>query len=443
MPIDISTILALAAPASAVGLLSGATWFVRRHLHICEPDEILIFSGRTHATEDGRDVGFRVVQGGRAFSIPIIEKVDKMDMSLITVPMGIRGAYSEGGIPLNLHAIANVKVSDDPRLMGNAIERFLGHSRGEIARVAKETLEGHLRGVIATMTPEEVNEDRLKFAERLLDEAGEDLRRLGLQLDTLKIQHVSDERNYLDSIGRKRIAEIVRAAEVAESDAARAATEAEAAAKARGGVAKTRAKANVQKKANEVREIKAALDAEAKSEEERTAAAAKRARAEAEMELQRIRAELEQLRLTADVTLPAEVDRKVKQLIAAGEAAAIEAKGAAIAAAYGHVAQAFAELGPDAMDLVVVQHLDDIVDQVTQAATSLHADQVSLLDSGDGASVAAYAAAYPATVDALLSQVSSTLGVDIAGVLNGARRSSVTEPTPELPAPEAPTLDAA
>src|ERR1700759_844304 len=223
-------------------------------LKICRPNEILIFSGRKHQTEDGRLVGYRVVFGGRGVLIPVVETVSRMDVSLISVPIAVQGAYSEGGIPLNVHAIANIKVSTDRRYIGNAIERFLGKGRVEIARVVKETLEGHLRGVLATMTPEELNEDRLKFAKHLEMSAGPDLEKLGLELDVLKIQQVADDGNYLESIGRQRIAEILRTAEVAESDAARLAEQSEAAARARGEVAMTNAKASVQRKGNELRQ---------------------------------------------------------------------------------------------------------------------------------------------------------------------------------------------
>ena len=194
---------------------------LKRVLRVCKPNELLILSGRRRRDKDGRNVGFRVITGGRVWRIPLLERVDRMDITLVSVPMAISGAYSEGGIPLSVTAIANVKVSSDPEHVGNAVERFLGKRTDEIARVAKETLEGHLRGVLATMTPEEVNEDRLKFAERLGDEAGSDFAKLGLQLDTLKIQQVSDDRSYLDGIGRSRIAEIIREAVVAESNALR------------------------------------------------------------------------------------------------------------------------------------------------------------------------------------------------------------------------------
>ena len=85
--------------------------------------------------------------------------------------------------------------------------------------IAKETLEGNLRGVLATLTPEEVNQDKIKFAQSLLTEAEDDLRRLGLELDTLKIQDVSDDVDYLDSIGRKQSAEVQKNALIAEARA--------------------------------------------------------------------------------------------------------------------------------------------------------------------------------------------------------------------------------
>ncbi|HLU64868.1 MAG TPA: flotillin family protein [Kofleriaceae bacterium] len=398
---------------------------IKSLLYVCPPNHVLIFSGRTRVTEDGRKVGFRVVFGGRALRVPILEQVQAMSLTNISVPMSVSGAYSEGaegqlGIPLSVHAIANVKVSSDPRYIGNAIERFLGRDRQEIARVAKETLEGHLRGVLAKMTPEEVNEDRLKFAKSLGEEAEHDLEKLGLHLDTLKIQHVHDDRQYLESLGRKRIAEVIRAAEVAESNAQRAAQEAEAVARARGEVALTNAQANILRKENELRQIKAELDAAARSEEERATAAASAARAEAEKELQAIRGDLEQLRLAADVTIPADAARQVAEHEAAGHAATIEANGRAMAEALDLVAGAWRETGGKAMDMYVLQNLEEIFAQVASAARNLKVRHVNLIDSGSGDTLPAYVGAFPATVTELIGEISKAIGVDITRVMTGA-----------------------
>jgi len=391
----------------------------RTMLHICRPHEILVFSGRKRIAADGREVGFRVVHGGRGWRVPVIEAVRRMDTSNISVPMTLHGAYSEGGIPLTVHAVANVKVSTDPRYMGNAIERFLDVDRQEIGRVAKETLEGHLRGVLATMTPEEVNEDRLKFAKHLLASCEPDLQKMGLHLDTLKIQHVADDRNYLESIGRQRIAELVRTAEVAESDAVRAAQEAEAAANARAQVAATNAQAMIQQKQNELRQIRAELDGQAMVEEQKAEAAANQARAEAEKELQEIRGELEQLRLSADVTIPAEVERAVRELHAAGQAASIAADGEAMARSLAEVAAAWRESEGKAMDMFVLQNLEAIFGEVAKAARRLKVEEITLIDGGDGKTLPSYAAAYPATVSRLLEEVANTIGIDINRVIAG------------------------
>jgi flotillin len=413
-------------PPEVVGIGAGvAVVFLlmvyRSLLRICRPNEILIFSGRNHTLPDGRTLGYRVVFGGRGVRVPLVERVKRMDVSLISVPIAVAGAYSEGGIPLNVHAIANIKVSTDRRYVGNAIERFLDKDRNEIARVAKETLEGHLRGVLATMTPEELNQDRLKFSRHLEESAGPDLSKLGLELDVLKIQHVSDDGNYLESIGRQRIAEILRAAEVAESDATREAEQSEAGARARGEVAMTNAQAAVQRKQNELRQIKAEVDGDARAEEVRAEAAGQQARAEAELELQKIRGELEQLRLQADVTIPAEIDQQVRELFAAGQAASIAADGEAMASSLSEVSGAWRDTGGRAMDMFVLQHLDSIFNDVAEAAKRLKVSEVNLIDGGDGKTIPAYAAAYPATMTALLEQVTKTLGVDIAQTITGIK----------------------
>src|SRR5205085_8486630 len=128
-------------------------------------------------------------------------------------------AYSRGGIPLNVVGVANVKVSGDEPLMNNAIVRFLGKTQAEIKRIAKETLEGNLRGVLAQLTPEQVNEDKTRFAQTLIEEAEHDMSRMGLGLDTLKIQNVSDDAGYLNSIGRIRGAGVRQNAAIAEASA--------------------------------------------------------------------------------------------------------------------------------------------------------------------------------------------------------------------------------
>ncbi len=393
-------------------------------LIVGRPNEVVIFSGGNYKAADGTTRGWDPMFGGRRFRVPIFEKVERLDLTVMSVNIHIEGAYSKGGIPLNVHAIANVKISSDPRLVGNAIERFLGRDKREVLRVAQETLEGHVRGVLASMTPEEVNENRLKFAEELHQEATPDFEKLGLHLDILKIQNVSDDRDYLDSIGRKRIAEIIKVAEVAESDAMKTAEEAEAGAQGKGEVARRNAQAQIQKAQNEMRERKAQLEQQAKSEEERAEARALAARAEAEQELQQVRTELEKIRLQADVVIPAEAAKVARELEAAGEAAEIAEKGRAMAQVLAMMTDVWQAAGDNAMDVFIIHRLETILKRVSEAAQQVTVREVALIDSGDGKTLPNYVSSFPAIVGNIFDEMRDVVGLDISGALTGTRAAA-------------------
>lgn len=389
-------------------------------LYICPPNEVLIFSGRQHKLTDGSTRGFRLVFGGRGWRIPIIETVDRMTLNVIEVPLSIRGAYSKGGIALNVGAIANVKISSDRRVIGNAIERFLGRDLAEVRRVAKETLEGHLREVLAKLTPEEVNESRLKFAQQLQEDSSDDLHKLGIHLDTLKIQHVADDVSYLDSIGREAIANVVKDAEIAESDAQREAEEEEAGQVGRAEVKKNEVDAEIARLTNQLRQVQAELEQEVRSSEERTLAAAREARATAEQELQRVRAALEELRLRIDQVMPAEAHRRAAAFHARGEAATIRARGEAVRGALDQLREAWVQAGDAAMQIYVIDELEKILGHAAEAVGRVKVGHLNVIDGGDGRTLAAYTAAYPAMLDAVFDAIARTTGIDVPGVLGRA-----------------------
>lgn len=390
-------------------------WFVKSFMQICNPNEILVLSGRKHKTQEGDEVGYRVIFGGRTLVIPILETVGRMDLKAMLVPVEVRNAYSKGGTPLHIQAIANVKLSSDPSVVGNAIERFLGRDQAEIQRVARETLEGNLRGVVATLTPEQVNEDRLRFAERISEDVSRDLVKLGLQLDTLKIQSVSDDVDYLRSIGRKQIAQIIRDAEIAEAEALSQAERIEAQCQQQAEVAKSQALAVIQQRQNELRKVKAELEQQARSEEERTIAAAKEARARAEQELQTVRAELERLRLQADQVLPAEADRDARTFAAKGEAAALAENAKAAALVNEMLARVWQETGVDATELFLIQQIEMVLQEAAKIPNRLQLQRVNVIDNGEGKSLAALVNVYPEVVRQFLMQVEQTLGLTVIG----------------------------
>ncbi len=402
-------------------------------LRICKPNEILIISGRTYKQPSGREVGYRVVFGGRAFVIPVIEQVEKMDMTTMPIPVEVNNSYAKGGTPLNIQAIANVKVSSNRSIVGNAIERFLGRNRSEIQRVVRETLEGNLRGVVANLTPEQVNEDRLNFAERIAEDVARDLNKLGLQLDTLKVQSVTDDVDYLSSIGRRQIAKIVRDAEIAEAVALGEAERIEADCQKRAEMFKSQALTIIQEKTNELRKIRAELDQRSKSEEERTSAAAKEARARAEQQLQTTRAKLERLRLQADEVLPAEARREAQALQAKGAAANIAENAKAAAQVNEMLAQVWKETGTDASQIFLLQQVEMILQEAAAIPHRVKLENVNVIDNGDGKAIASLANVYPEIVRQFLAQVEATLGIDVVGTLS-AKTVSVNSKNGSTPA---------
>ena len=408
--------LVFAAGLTLVGV-SVAIAIIKSSLRICKPNEMLIISGRQYKQPGGKSVGYRVVFGGRAFVIPIIERVEKMDMTTMPIPVEVSNAYAKGGTPLNIQAIANVKVSNRPNIAGNAIERFLGRNQSEIRRVVRETLEGNLRGVVALLTPEQVNEDRLNFAERIADDVDRELNKLGLQLDTLKIQSVTDDVGYLSSIGRRQIAKIIKDAEIAEAIAIGEAERIEADCQKQAEMFKSQALTIIQQKQNELRKIKAELDQRSKSEEERTAAAAKEARARAEQQLQTVRAKLERLRLQADEVLPAEARKEAQALRAKGDAAELAENAKAAALVNEMLAEVWRETGVDATEIFLLQQIDTILKEAASIPNRVKLHNVNVIDNGNGKSIASLANVYPEIVKQFLEQVEQTLGIDVAGTL--------------------------
>ena len=420
-------LIAVAAGATLVGL-GLFVWMAKRLLIICPPSNLLVLSGRRRTTEDGREVGYRVISGGRAWRIPVIERASHMDMTTIPIYVQVQNAYSKNAIPLEVHAVANVKLSSDPRLVMNAVERFLGRDRSEIQRVCKETLEGNLRGVLARLTPEEVNEDRLKFAGEISEEVEDDLAKLGLQVDTLKIQSVSDEKEYLESIGRVRIADAIKRAEIAESNARNDANKEAANAKALGDVAQEQSQQAILQKTNEMRRIRAELEAKAESEEKRAVAAGAAARATAEQELQRIRSELEQIRLQSDVVIPAQAKQVQQEFEARAAASPLAENGRAVAEALKMVADTWRSAGSDAKEIFLIQQLDQILSDVAARVRHVRVNEVQVIDPGDGRALPKLVAGYAAMVGAVLDELKASTGVDVPGILGRRIEAAAARP---------------
>ena len=239
---------------------------ITRNLYVCSPSEVLIFSGRRWplpGDSDGKQIGFRVVRGGRAMRMPLFEVVDRMQLTNMAIELSVQGAYSKGGVPLNVTAIANIKIPSEEPLLHNAIERFLGRTQEQIMLVAKDTLEANLRGVIAELTPEEINQKKVMFQQKLIEEADRDMHRMGLLLDNLQIQNISDSVGYLTSVGRVRGAQVRRSGQIGEIKARAAAQVQKAQNEMAAEIARIESDLQIAQKENERRIVEAKTKREA------------------------------------------------------------------------------------------------------------------------------------------------------------------------------------
>ncbi len=209
-PIDIvglqssAVLVALSILLGLLGIFAAMALFARNYVKV-PPSTVAIFYGRKHAFVDEKGnrstVGFRIVRGGAALRVPVLEEVAYLSLNIISIPLRIQRAYTKEGVAVTVEAVANVKIASDDMSLRGASERFLGMSTEQVKGVIFQTLEGHLRAILGTLTVEEINADRQAFAQKMTDEAAVDLKKMGVNIDILTIQQISDEQGYLDALG--------------------------------------------------------------------------------------------------------------------------------------------------------------------------------------------------------------------------------------------------
>lgn len=193
--------------------------FISRNYIKSAPNEAKVFYGRKYKDKNGNPVGFKVVTGGARMKVPIIENVQTLSLNVFTVNVTTSNAPNKDGVPVTLKGVANIKVSSEEASLMAACERFLDKTQQEIAKIAYENLEGHLRSIVGRMTIEELIRDRTALNQAILNDAAPDLKKLGLDIDMLTISDISDSSGYIDQLGKQRTAQVTRDAAVGTAEA--------------------------------------------------------------------------------------------------------------------------------------------------------------------------------------------------------------------------------
>src|ERR687897_626699 len=321
---------------AVLGFIAAGWLFSRNYIKV-SPNAVAVLSCRKRKLPDGRRVGYRMVRGGAALRFPLLEKVEYLHLNVMTIPLEIKRAYTLKGVPVSVKAVANVKIRGDETSLQASAERFLGMTHVEVQKVIFQTLEGHLRSILGTLTVEEVNSDRQSFAQKLTTEAATDLEKMGIGVDVLTIQEISDEEDYLNALGKRRTAEVKRDATIGEAEAHRDAKIKSSQAMQEGEKAKFQAEADIAQAQRDFAIRQAQYQTEIETQKAREATVIKPAEADRQAAVTRAEALKQSAILEAEgrrsaMIAMAEAEQEKLRKEGVGRAAAVEAEGRAEAA---------------------------------------------------------------------------------------------------------------
>jgi flotillin len=171
--------------------------------------------------------GYTVVSGGGKFILPVVQGYEFLPLDVRTLEIVVKDIVTDvktSGAKLNIKAVTQVKIASDEASLYTAAEQLLHKRDDQINEIAQKTLEGHVRGICATMTIESINSDRDAVAAQVQSQAAKDLRNMGIEIRSFVIKEIEDEYGYLDALGRRRTAEVIRDARIGEAIANKEAT---------------------------------------------------------------------------------------------------------------------------------------------------------------------------------------------------------------------------
>lgn len=375
--------------------------FLASRYRRCPSNKILVVYGKVGG---GRSA--KCYHGGGTFIWPLIQDYHYLDLTPMTINIPLKGALSMQNIRINVPSTFTFAVDTDEATMNNAAVRLLGLNQRDIESMAAEIIFGQLRLTVASLTIEQINQDRERFLDAIRKNIDSELQKIGLSLINVNITDITDESGYIESIGKKAASTAINQAkiDVAEQEKKGAIGEADASKEKRIQVAQFDAEAvegENTAKAN-VANYNALL-AEKEAEANRRGEVAKQI---AEAEIQKAKAQAETRRLEAEEVVPREIEKRKIEIdaeakaeqnrkIARGEADAIisvktaEAEGIqkvlnSKAQGYDALVKSVKDNTKDAATLLMVEKLEEIVKLQTEVIKNIKIDKVTVWDSGNG-----------------------------------------------------------
>ena len=446
----------------------------------CPSDRILVVYGRV-----SKGMSSICLHGGGAFIWPVIQDYAYLSLTPITINIPLQNALSFQNIRINVPSTFTVGISVDPSIMSNAAERLLNLSSTDIEDMAQEIIFGQLRLTIASLTIEQINQDRESFLESIRKNVEPELNKIGLYLINVNITDITDESTYIESIGKKAASEAINKAkvDVAEQQKFGSIGEAEAfrekdirvaenSAQAEKGKKKATADQRIYVAGQEAEAVDGENIAQATIADSVAILAVKRAAAlqrgevakrEAEVQIQKAQYLAEQERLNAEEVVRKEIDKRKIEISAEAEAERIrrEAKGNADGVLFKYEAEAkgirqvleskadgYRSLvdscngdAKSAATLLMIEKIEEVVKRQVEAISNLKIDKITVWDSAGGDGKSSTANFVSNLIKSLppLQDITKMAGVELPEYLGRITDSGETTDTPAPPTAPTPS----
>jgi flotillin len=423
--------------AAALLLIAFAVW-AHQYTKV-GPNEVLIISGRGGRKREGR--GYRIVRGGGTYVRPFREKVQRLSLELMQFDVRTAETYSMHGVPVQVDGVCMVKIDGSDEGIERAAEQFLSRGREDIVRTAMQTVEGHMRSAIGSLSIEDVYRERQRLVAAVRGLAEPDLHRMGLEVVSLTVRNINDTRGYIEALGRPRTAQVKRDAIRGEAEAEREAKDARY--KADLAIEQSRRDYEVERAQFKAQGQQASAEADLSYELQRAITRQQVRAQELQVEIierhkaiELMQAEVERRKreLAAEIIEPAlarakeiievaEAERERAAALGTGEADALRAKGLAEAEAMAAKAQSWKGYNEAAITDRVLEILPELASAVS--APLAQTDKIVMIGGGNGSGpgasritrdVTQVMAELPSVLEALTGKKFEDLASKIPGV---------------------------
>ncbi len=412
----------------------------------------------------------RVLVGRGGVQVPFLETSCSISLESVSMTTDITEAPSKQGIFVDIAGTAVVKVDNKPDMILLAVEQFCNgnteRTTQNIRNVVEQILEGKLRGIVSTLTVEQINEDRVAFENSIEDSITSELKAMGLRLMSYTVLKIATQGGYLEnraipqiaqskadadiaSAERKRDTEVKTAEAIREGEKAKLSAQAEIAQSQRDKTIRTeqyraeqdkaKADADVAYKLQEIENNKtvAARQAELAQKEAivveeqlvasvKKPADAEKYKTEVEAEANRVKAikeaearaeamKLEALAKAEARRVEAQAEADAIRARGEAEAEATKAKGIADAEAKDRLAEAMKKYGEAAVVEMVIQQLPEIMGAVSKPMEQI--DHITVIDNGGSEGASKVAKTVSDVASNGFTVLKDLTGVDIAQMM--------------------------